>query len=123
MNQIEAARLADSAHALRPDWPKQSVMKLLHQVAAWAYRDVAVQLAYLACDPETETPARILTDGPWRKLTRLVDGGMPQPAPYQPMFEPLTPAERAKAAEAKAVALAELQRAREALHTKENEPA
>lgn len=104
MNQVEAARLAAAAHALRPDWPAQSTMTLLHQIAAWPLRDAAVQLAWLACDPETETPARILQDGPWRKLTRLVDGGMPQPQPFQPTLgidrPPLTEAERAASSKA-----------------------
>ena len=98
MNKIEASRLAAAAHALRPDWPAQSVLTLLGQTAGWAYRDAAVQLAWLATDEETTTPARLLQDGPWRKLTRLVDGGVPQPQPYQPMFEPLTDDEREAAA-------------------------
>lgn len=115
MNQVEAARLAAAMNALRPDWPSQSLMSFLHQVAAWPYRDAALQLTWLACDPETETPARLLTEGPWRKLTRLVDGGMPQPHPYQPSLgldrEPLTDAEReaaAKAAEKTKQALAQV---------------
>ena len=108
MNKIEATRLAAAAHALRPDWPAQSVLTLLGQVAAWAYRDAAVQLAWLAADEETTTPARLLQDGPWRKLTRLVDGGAPQPQPYQPMFEPLTDAEREAAALAAKAAKATL---------------
>ena len=98
MNKIEAARLAAMANALRPDWHPQSTLTLLGQVAGWAYRDAAVQLAWLAADEETTTPARLLQDGPWRKLTRLVDGNAPQPQPYQPMFPSLTDDEREAAA-------------------------
>ena len=108
MNKIEASRLAAAAHAMRPDWPAQSVLTMLGQIAGWPMRDTAVQLAYIACDPETETPARILQDGPWRKLTRFVDGGAPQPLPYQPMFTPRTDAEIESAALAAKAAKATL---------------
>ena len=111
MNKIEAARLAAAAHALRPDWPAQSVLTLLGQVAAWPYRDAAVQLAWLATDEETTTPARLLQDGPWRKLTRLVDGGAPQPQPYQPTLPPLTDDEREAATLAAKAARAVLSQA------------
>ena len=101
MNQIEAARLAAALNALRPDWPKQSILTLLHQIAGWSYRDAALQLVFLACDQETKTPGRVTQDGPWRKLTKLIDGeNAPQPQPYQPTLgterPPLTEEERDK---------------------------
>lgn len=116
MNQVEAARLAAAANAIRPDWPAQSTMTLLHQIAAWPMRDAAVQLAWLACDPDTETPARILTDGPWRKLTRLVEGAAQLPPSFQPTLgidrPPLTDDERQAAAQAAAAARRALAEAR-----------
>lgn len=99
MNQIELARLASVAHEYRPDWPKQSILTLLHPLSMRAYTDVAVAMAVCFTDPETETPKRLLEDGPWWKATRLAGGSVPQPAPYQVPL-PLTDEERAASSKA-----------------------
>jgi hypothetical protein len=72
-SDTELTRLADMATALRPDWPARSVRAYLatkHRQRAFA--DLAVALAVVACDPASETPARLdEPSGPWWRLTRL----------------------------------------------------
>lgn len=70
LSRTECERLAAAANQLRPDWPTNSVATLLwrdHQDRA--YRDLAVALAYIATDPQTQTPARLKEAGPWWRLT------------------------------------------------------
>ena len=66
MNRTEIERLAGAANKLRPDWPWKSLVTFieLHMMDR-AYRDVAVALAWVACDPATKTPKRVLESGPW----------------------------------------------------------
>lgn len=62
----DLGRLAAMAHALRPDWPIKSLMTYLHaKHAGRPYRDLAVALAWVACDTATKTPKRIEENGPW----------------------------------------------------------
>lgn len=67
MNDNEADRIAAMAHALRPDWPVASLRSLLArpELANRTRRDVAVALAWVACETQTKTPARVLEAGPW----------------------------------------------------------
>lgn len=66
----ELARIAALANALRPEWPIRSVLTYLEQNhAARAYRDLAVAMAHVACDPETKTPRRLSESGPWWRAT------------------------------------------------------
>jgi hypothetical protein len=67
MNENEADRIAAAAHALRPDWPLASLRTLLArpEVVNRSRRDVAVALAWVACESATKTPARVLEAGPW----------------------------------------------------------
>jgi hypothetical protein len=67
MNENEAQRIAAAVHSLRPDWPLASLLTLLQrpQLAKSARRDVAVALTWVACESETQTPARVLESGPW----------------------------------------------------------
>lgn len=85
MNEIELARLAAMGNALRPDWPAQSLKTFLHAFAVNAYRDVAVALAWVAADPESQTPKRLSEAGPWWQATKLP--GAPTFVP--PMQSPL----------------------------------
>ncbi len=73
MNDNEAARIADMAHALRPDWPVASLRTLLarHELASKSRRDVAVALAWVACESETTTPARVIESGPWWRAANV----------------------------------------------------
>lgn len=66
----ELARIAAQANALRPEWPVRSVLTYLEQNhAARAYRDLAVAMAHVACDPDTKTPRRLSEAGPWWRAT------------------------------------------------------
>ena len=66
MNEHEIARLAAAFHALRPDWPAASLRTFIAKnLASRPQRDVAVALAYIACESGTNTPARVLESGPW----------------------------------------------------------
>lgn len=68
MNEHEADRIAASMHQLRPDWPIASIRTLIGKsLLSRPRRDVAVALAWVACDPKTATPARVLEAGPWWK--------------------------------------------------------
>lgn len=66
MNSIEAERLAHAVNALRPDWPTQSLRTwITANLANRAYHDAAVALVWVALDPATHRPARVLENGPW----------------------------------------------------------
>ncbi len=71
LERTEIERLAQMAHALRPDWPVKSVHTwLAASYTDRAYRDVAVALAWVATDAKTVTPKRMDEMGPWWVATR-----------------------------------------------------
>ena len=71
LSDVQLSRLAGLGNSLRPDWANASLVTFLAKnVRDRAYRDVAVALAYVACDPVTKTPARLLEAGPWWSATR-----------------------------------------------------
>jgi hypothetical protein len=75
MSQTEAHRLAAAIHALRPDWPLASLSAFIAKsLTDRPYRDAAVALAWIATDPQTQTPARVLEAGPWWRAV-MADGG------------------------------------------------
>ena len=75
ISKTEAERLAHAVNAMRPDWPLSSLLTFISRnLAGRALRDVAVALAWVACDPETKTPARVLEAGPWWKATQAEAG-------------------------------------------------
>lgn len=64
-------RLAAMANALRPDWPVKSLVTFIGaNLQQRTYREAAIALAWVACDPVTETPKRLLEAGPWWSATR-----------------------------------------------------
>lgn len=67
MNDNEIDRIAAMAHALRPDWPLASLRTLLagDQLRNKSRRDMAVALAWVACENDTKTPKRVVESGPW----------------------------------------------------------
>lgn len=67
----QAERIADAANKLRPDWSIAQLMGVLKQVASRPHRDIVVALFWLAADPETRSPARILDAGPWWRAAVL----------------------------------------------------
>jgi len=72
LTREEGERLASAVSALRPDWPTSSLYTFIGQRKERPYRDLALELVYVALDPKTETPARIDEDGPWKQLARTV---------------------------------------------------
>lgn len=66
MNEHETDRIAAAMHQLRPDWPASSIRTLIRKhLADRPRRDVAVALAWISCETNTATPARVLESGPW----------------------------------------------------------
>ena len=66
MSQVEAHRLAAAINQLRPDWPLASLSTWIRKnLTERAYRDAAVALTWVACDPQTTSPGRVLEAGPW----------------------------------------------------------
>lgn len=64
-------RLAAMGNALRPDWPTRSLVTFIGgHLRQRTYRECAIALAWVAADPETQTPKRILEAGPWWNATR-----------------------------------------------------
>ncbi len=71
LTDTEVSRLADSAAALRPDWPARSIRAYLSaRMRDRAFADVAVALACVAADPASQTPARLDEAGPWWAATK-----------------------------------------------------
>lgn len=70
MNEHEIDRIASAFHVLRPDWPHASLRTFIaNNLANRPRRDVAIALAWVACESNTATPARVLENGPWWKAT------------------------------------------------------
>ena len=81
MNDNEKDRIAAMANALRPDWPRNSLRSLLDrpELAHRTRRDMAVALAWVACDSKTKTPARVIEAGPWWNATNAEGSATPRP--------------------------------------------
>jgi hypothetical protein len=126
MNENEIDRIAAMANALRPDWPLASLRSLLAKpmLARRTRRDVAVALAWVACESATKTPARILEAGPWWLATnadgqRTGKASYNQPCPLH--ADQVQPCPRCKATSVSAEKSQVLQRIRaELASTKAN---
>ncbi len=71
----ETHRLAAALNALRPDWPVKSLVTFIDaNLRPRTYRETAVALTWVASDPQTETPKRVLENGPWWNATRAQAG-------------------------------------------------
>jgi len=69
MNANEIARIAAAVNLLRPEWPTESLQTFItNKLGHRPYRDAAVALAWIATEPESKTPARVLEAGPWWKV-------------------------------------------------------
>jgi hypothetical protein len=74
MNEHEIVRIAAAMHAARPDWNAASVATLIRKnLADRPRRDVFVALAWVASEPSSSTPARVLEAGPWWKAAGAGD--------------------------------------------------
>ena len=76
MNRHEAEQVAAAINLIRGDWPTKQITTILgrshqHRPA----RDALIALAWVAYDPDTQTPARIDAEGPWWAAARTA--GMP----------------------------------------------
>jgi hypothetical protein len=66
MNDHEAQRISAAMHVLRPDWPAASILTMIRKnLIDRPRRDVTVALSWIACEPNSHTPARVLESGPW----------------------------------------------------------
>jgi hypothetical protein len=84
MNEHEIERIAAAMHQLRPDWPAASLRTLIAKsLMDRPRRDVAVALAWVACESGTATPARVLETGPWWKAAG-VEGTTSPRQPFDP---------------------------------------
>jgi len=71
ISRDETERLAAMANALRPDWPLKSLTTfIVNELTRRTYREVAIALAWIATDPVTDTPKRMLEAGPWWNASR-----------------------------------------------------
>ena len=86
MNPHEAERIAAAIHQLRPDWPAASIRTLLGkpELTNRPRRDVAVALAWIACEVDTKTPARVLSAGPWWQAAGVEGGDIKPHERYDP---------------------------------------
>ena len=72
MTRDEIERLAHAINQLRPDWPIASLRTgITRDLGTRAYRDAAIALTWVACDPTSRTPARVLEAGPWWLATQV----------------------------------------------------
>ncbi len=71
ISRDETERRAAMADALRPDWPLKSLTTfIVNELTRRTYREVAIALAWVATDPATDTPKRMLEAGPWWNASR-----------------------------------------------------
>lgn len=71
ISRDETERLAAMANALRPDWPLKSLTTfIVNELTRRTYREAAIALAWIATDPATDTPKRMLEAGPWWNASR-----------------------------------------------------
>lgn len=74
MDTAEIDRLAHAIAVLRPDWPVGSLRAFMtSNLATRPYLDAAVVMSWVACDPKTRTPKRVLESGPWWEALRPTD--------------------------------------------------
>ena len=72
MNRDEAQRIAGAISVIRPDWLTTSLVTMLGKLPphlrARPALDVHLALAWLAHDPDQQTPRLLREDGPWWQL-------------------------------------------------------
>lgn len=87
MNDEEITRLAAALNLLRPDWPAKSLRTFIAKnLAARPMRDVSVAMVWVAAEPGTAKPARVLEAGPWWRAVMTEENS--------PRFQPLANTER-----------------------------
>lgn len=87
LTHAEAARIAASGSALRPDWSQEQIIGVLRDPRIRVHRtpaDTAAALARLALDPDTRQPTRLLEAGPW---WTTAPGGGPAALVHRPAHD------------------------------------
>jgi hypothetical protein len=85
MDDHEAQRIAHAMHAARPDWPASSLLTLIRKkLIDRPRRDVFVALAWVASEPNSATPARVLEAGPWWRAAGVEGNSTNRPDPWEP---------------------------------------
>ena len=83
MNQNQARAIAKAVSFIRPDWQESSLSSLLTGLPAarrdMPARDVMLALVWLAYDPATKTPGRLIADGPWWHIADTAAHTQPAP--------------------------------------------
>ena len=91
MNANERTRIALAINQLRPDWPLKQLDTLLASPSMCnrPRRDVAVALAWVACESESKTPYRVFEPGPWWRavVTEAAPTGHHHPAKFHGLNE------------------------------------
>ena len=77
MDQHDARRIAETANALRPDWPIRSLMTILAEHRNKDALDVHLAVVWIAYDSSIESPAILRAEGPWWRLVRQAKAGTP----------------------------------------------
>ena len=79
MDQHDARRIAETANALRPDWPIRSLMTILADFRHLDPLDVHLAVVWIAYDSTIDSPAILrATTGPWWRLARQAKLGTPE---------------------------------------------
>jgi hypothetical protein len=82
VNEHDIDLIASALNRLRPDWPMKSIRTLIAtRLADRPMRDVAVALTWVACEPNSSTPARVLEAGPWWRAV-AIEGQANRREPY-----------------------------------------
>jgi hypothetical protein len=81
MNDHEIDRIAAAMNMLRPDWPKQQLRTLLNdeRITTRPRRDVCVALSWIAAEPASHNPYRVLESGPWWRAAGVEGSVTPGP--------------------------------------------
>lgn len=85
MNEHETERIAAAMNQARPDWPLQQLRTLLRdqRVVDRPRRDVFVALAWVASEPHSASPYRVLENGPWWRAAGI-EGSTTRREPWDP---------------------------------------
>lgn len=69
----EAQKLSAMGNTLRPDWKPGSLLTFITQeLKTRTFREIAIALAYVGCDPEIRTPGVLRDAGPWWEAARPI---------------------------------------------------
>ncbi len=99
MDANECDVWAHAIHAIRGDWPAASLRTwAIKNLADWPVLRAHLAGTWVALDPTTRSPARMLEQGPWSSLDLPRDqpDTTPQPPRYQPERIPVAPPDIAR---------------------------